>query len=211
MVYTTIKEDLTARYGGSGNSLFDGQSGIANEYELTLPQTQVSAFLNFTTKLLAQLPALSKARKTENKRFFLSLKRKPPKNLDQQLEVLDENAFTKINCLECANCCKTTGPLFTQSDIARIARAKGQKPGRFIETYLRIDEEGDYVLRELPCPFLGEDNYCSIYDIRPKACREYPHTRQRKFQNHADLHLCNVAICPAAYLVVEALKENVDF
>ena len=154
---------------------------------------------------------MAAARQKENKRFFRQLKKKTPKNLDSLLIELDAEAFQQIDCLSCANCCKTTGPLFTASDINRIAKLMRLKPREFIATYLRVDEEGDHVLQQLPCPFLNTDNTCSIYEHRPKACREYPHTTQRKFQNYGNLHLKNVAICPAAYRVVERLKEKVDF
>ena len=127
------------------------------------------------------------------------------------MQELDAEAFQQIDCLSCANCCKTTGPLFTPTDIDRIAKRMRMKPGAFVSAYLRMDDEGDHVLQQLPCLFLNPDNTCSIYDYRPKACREYPHTTQRKFQNHASMHLKNVAICPAAHRVVERLKERVDF
>lgn len=164
-----------------------------------------------TTDLLRELPTLATARQKENKRFFRQLKRKTPKNLDSLLLELDAEAFQQIDCLKCANCCKTTGPLFTSADINRIARIMRMKPVDFIAAYLRVDEEGDHVLQQLPCPFLDADHTCAIYEYRPKACQDYPHTTQRKFQNYAALHLKNVAICPAAYRVVERLKERVDF
>ena len=164
-----------------------------------------------TEDQLNELPALSAAKDQENKRFFKKLKKRPPKDLDTIMHALDEAAFERINCLDCANCCKTTGPLFTDADIRRVAKALRLKPQQFMEAYLQNDEDGDRVLKQLPCPFLGGDNYCTIYPHRPKACREYPHTRQRKFQNHASLHLKNIAICPAAYTVVESLKEKLDF
>ena len=164
-----------------------------------------------TTEQLKELQTLAASRQKENKRFFKQLKKRPPKKLDGLLVELDKEAFEQIDCLTCANCCKTTGPLFTSTDINRIARVLRLKPLDFIESYLRVDDEGDYVLQELPCAFLNADNTCSIYEHRPKACREYPHTTQRKFQNYASLHLKNVAICPAAYRVVERLKERVDF
>jgi len=164
-----------------------------------------------TSDLLSELPKLAAARQKENKRFFRQLKKNTPKHLDTVLTELDTEAFQQIDCLSCANCCRTTGPLFTNADINRIARVLRMKPRNFIESYLRVDEDGDHVLQRLPCPFLHTDNTCSIYEHRPKACREYPHTTQRKFHNYASLHLKNVAICPAAYRVVERLKERVDF
>jgi len=83
------------------------------------------------------------------------------------------------------------------------------KEQQFMERYLRLDEDNDYVLQRVPCSFLGADNYCSIYDVRPKACREFPHTNRKKFQQIADLTLKNVAICPAAYNIVEEMKKRI--
>ena len=83
------------------------------------------------------------------------------------------------------------------------------KPSQFIDTYLRVDEENDYVLQGVPCTFLGADNYCSIYEVRPKACREFPHTDRKKFQQISNLTLKNVAICPAAFNIVEAMKKSI--
>jgi len=83
------------------------------------------------------------------------------------------------------------------------------KPQQFIEQYLRVDEDNDYVLQSVPCTFLGADNYCSIYDVRPKACREFPHTDRKKFQQISNLTLKNVAICPAAFNIVEEMKKRI--
>jgi hypothetical protein len=83
------------------------------------------------------------------------------------------------------------------------------KEQQFIETYLRVDEDNDFVLQSVPCSFLGADNYCSIYDIRPKACREFPHTNRKKFQQISNLTLKNVAVCPAAFNIVEAMKKRI--
>jgi hypothetical protein len=159
--------------------------------------------------ILEQLPQKAQQKHKENRSFFGRLKRKPPKNLDAVMEQLHTEVFRKTNCLNCANCCKTTGPLFTDADIARIARHLRMKPGVFIETFLRLDEENDYVLQGLPCSFLDQDNRCSIYEHRPKACREFPHTNRKKFHQIGQLTLKNVAICPAAYEIVEQMKKNI--
>jgi Fe-S-cluster containining protein len=119
---------------------------------------------------------------------------------------LHEEVFACTDCLECANCCSTTGPLFTDKDIGRIAKHLRIKPSEFTERYLRIDEDKDYVLQQVPCAFLGEDNRCSIYDVRPKACREFPHTDRIKQHQILNLTQKNVAVCPAVYEIVEKLK-----
>ncbi|WP_076455890.1 YkgJ family cysteine cluster protein [Zobellia uliginosa] len=160
-------------------------------------------------QILRELPKKAKDKQNENKKFFAKLKKRPPKNLDYIMQELHEEEFERTDCLDCANCCKTTGPLFTRADIERIAKFLRQKPQAFIEAYLRIDEDSDYVLQQVPCTFLGADNYCSIYDVRPKACREFPHTDRKKFQQISNLTLKNVAICPAAFNIVEKMKKNI--
>jgi Fe-S-cluster containining protein len=98
--------------------------------------------------------------------------------------------------------------LFTSADIERIAKHLRQKPQQFIEQYLRIDEDNDYVLQSVPCAFLDQDNTCFIYEVRPKACREFPHTDRKKFQQITDLTLKNIPICPAVYNIVEEMKKK---
>lgn len=158
---------------------------------------------------LEELPKKAKEKHTENKKFFAKLKKRPPKDLDYTMQQLHHEEFERTDCLSCANCCKTTGPLFTNVDIERIAKHFRLRPSQFIDQYLRMDEENDYVLQEVPCAFLGADNYCSIYDVRPKACREFPHTDRKKFQQISNLTLKNVAICPAAFHIVEEMKKRI--
>lgn len=159
--------------------------------------------------IINSLPKRAKDKHNVNKKFFAKLKKKPPKNLDYVMQELHEEEFRSTDCLECANCCKTTGPLFTDKDIERISKFFKLKPQQFIAQYLRVDEDNDYVLQSVPCTFLGADNYCSIYDVRPKACREFPHTDRKKFQQISNLTLKNVAICPAAFNIVEAMKQQI--
>ncbi len=161
-------------------------------------------------EILEQLPVRAREKQKENKVFFLKLKKKPLKNLDYTMQELHEVEFRRTDCLLCANCCKTTGPLFTAADIERIAHHLRMKPGKFIGEYLNVDEDKDYVLRELPCSFLGKDNRCSIYAVRPKACREFPHTNRKKFHQISSLTLRNIAVCPAAFAIVEEMKKRIQ-
>ena len=142
----------------------------------------------------------------ENKKFFQKLKHVKSKVLDEKIHQLHEEVFACTNCLECANCCTTTGPLFTDKDISRISKHLKIKPSEFTEKYLKVDEEKDFVLQQLPCTFLEDDNRCSIYQVRPKACLEYPHTNRRKQYQILKLTQKNLAICPAVYKIVEKLK-----
>jgi Fe-S-cluster containining protein len=150
----------------------------------------------------------TEALKKENRRFFDKLKLKKPKNLDDIFHEAHEEVFAETDCLKCANCCKTTSPIFYQKDIERAAKAIRIKPGQFIEKYLRIDEDNDYVLQAAPCPFLDSENYCRIYENRPNACREYPHTNRKKMTQILDLTFKNTLVCPAVLKITERIKKQ---
>lgn len=135
------------------------------------------------------------------------LKKGDKNKMLQALPDLHEEVFSHINCLDCANCCKHYSPRFKNPDIKRIARRLRMKEGVFIETYLKIDEDGDHVLQSSPCPFLGVDNKCSIYEDRPKDCARYPYTSEDVLIKQKSLSLKNATICPAVFYVLERLGE----
>lgn len=151
---------------------------------------------------------IATAKQPQHRQFLTWLKKKKPKDLDQIAQETHDVVFEEIDCLQCANCCKTTGPLFTEKDIERISSHFKMKPQQFITQYLYKDEENDWVLNTLPCPFLGRDNHCLIYDVRPKACAEFPHTDRRKLYQINHLTIKNTLICPAAYEVVERMRMH---
>jgi uncharacterized protein len=148
----------------------------------------------------------SKNRSKENKKFLTGLKKSDTRKLDDQFHALHEDVFAKTDCLACANCCKTTSPIFYQTDIERASKALKIKPGQFVEKYLRVDEDNDYVLKSSPCAFLDNQNRCTIYEARPKACREYPHTNRKKMVQVLDLAYRNTLVCPAVLEIVEKMK-----
>ncbi|MFH1000091.1 MAG: YkgJ family cysteine cluster protein [Bacteroidota bacterium] len=145
----------------------------------------------------------------KNKQTATVLARKKPKDLDAVVLNLHQKAFSHIDCLACANCCKSISPIVTDKDIQRIAKYLRIRPAQFTETYLLLDNENDYVFKSQPCPFLGNDNYCSIYEARPKACREYPHTDREKFYQLLNLSVKNTLICPAVLEVFEELGNKI--
>lgn len=159
-------------------------------------------------KIIDELPGLAREKWQENKRYFSRLKKKPRKRLDLLMQELHEEEFSRTDCLECANCCKTTSPIFTDKDITRISKHLKMKELDFVKQYLTRDEDDFMVLKESPCTFLEHDNSCFIYDVRPKACSEYPHTNRKKFIQLTDLTLKNTEVCPAAFQIVENLKKR---
>jgi Fe-S-cluster containining protein len=156
---------------------------------------------------LAAFKVKAQTQSVQNKKFLSSLKRRNPREVDDLFHTAHEEVFSRINCLTCANCCKTTSPIFYQSDIERVAKALRMKPGDFIQKYLRIDEDKDYVLQSSPCPFLDDDNRCRVYQDRPKACREYPHTDRKKMVQIMDLTHKNTLVCPAVLEMVGRIKK----
>ncbi len=126
----------------------------------------------------------------------------------KKLPTLHNEAFEKIDCLKCANCCRNYSPRFKTPDIKRISKHLKMKEGDFIETYLRLDEDGDYVTKTSPCPFLGDDNYCNIYENRPSDCHRFPYTDEDVFIKRPAITLKNSTFCPIAYYVLEKLIEE---
>jgi len=137
---------------------------------------------------------------------FLKKNKKKLEKMDSVVLGLHDEVMAKTDCLQCANCCRSLGPLITNKDIDHIAKALRMKSADVISTYLKIDEDSDFVFNNMPCPFLMDDNYCSIYEHRPKACREYPHTDRTKFYQIFNLTIKNTYTCPVAYEVLEKLK-----
>ena len=142
----------------------------------------------------------------DNQKKYKQFLQRPDKNkVLKQLPVLHEEAFSKINCLECAACCKNYSPRFKTPDLKRIAKHLKMKEGDFIEKYLVLDHEGDYVVRSKPCPFLGQDNYCGIYEVRPSDCARFPYTDEDVILKRPTITLKNSTFCPITYYVLEKL------
>ena len=151
-----------------------------------------------------------KNKRKENLKFFKKLNNTKPKVLDKIINSTHETVFKGINCLQCANCCKTTSPLFTDKDIQRISKFLKIKPSIFVEKYLVLDDDNDYVLKSLPCVFLNDNNECRIYKVRPKACRNYPHTDRVKQYQLLKLTQKNIEICPAVSQIIERIKLKLN-
>ena len=126
----------------------------------------------------------------------------------RQLPDLHEEAFSKIDCLDCAACCKNYSPRFKTPDIKRISKELRMKESVFIDTYLTLDEDGDYVAKTKPCPFLGADNFCSIYEVRPSDCHRFPYTDEDVLLKRPAITLKNASFCPAVYYVLERLMAK---
>ena len=155
--------------------------------------------------LLKKWKENSEANYSENLSFLNSLRGK--REWDTKASEIHKDVFEKAECLACANCCRTTPAIVDRSDAKRIAKHLGISPKGFIRKYLLEDFNGEMVIQRVPCTFLNTDNTCQIYEVRPKACREYPHTDQSEFNRRGKMNAKNTLVCPAAYEIVERLKK----
>ena len=155
--------------------------------------------------IIADWKANAERHVDRNFRFLRSLKMKNERAVDRAARRLHDEAFSIIDCIQCSNCCKTVSPMFIDEDIGRIAQHLKTTEAEFKATYLEPDELGDLFLKSVPCPFLADDGRCTIYEVRPKDCAEYPHTRKKEFASRTHLHADNTLICPAVFWIVEEL------
>lgn len=160
----------------------------------------------FLTHMSGNLHPNWQKKSAENRKKYQRFLERADKNrLLKQLPDLHEEAVSRVNCLDCAACCKNYSPRFKTPDIKRIARHLKMKEGAFIDTYLRVDEDGDYVLQSKPCPFLEPDNHCRIYEVRPSDCARFPYTDEDVFFKRPKLTLVNAGFCPIVYVVLQRL------
>ena len=153
------------------------------------------------------LPDIVDKSRNDWKKFYNKNKKKL-EGMDLQVHALHDKISAQTDCLSCGNCCRTLGPRITDKDVEKIGKALRLKTNDVIAKYFRIDEDNDMVFQNMPCPFLGTDNYCSIYESRPKACREYPHTDRKRFYQIYTLSVKNAETCPIVYQVLEGLTKG---
>lgn len=157
------------------------------------------------SNILNNWESKSKEHQKQYKQFF---KRADKNKVLKQLPALNSEAFKKIDCLSCAKCCKNYSPRFKTPDVKRISKYLGQKESVFIDKYLRVDDEGDFVVKSSPCPFLNIDNTCGIYEHRPSDCARFPYTDEDVLIKRPALTLKNSEFCPITYFVLERLIHH---
>ena len=151
--------------------------------------------------------------KTTFRRFLGRIESQPPRFLDKLAEQLDPQVWQEVDCLSCANCCKTMSPTFTPADIKRIAEHLNTTPEQFKDKWLELDKkDGDWMNKKQPCQFLDlTTNKCDIYEVRPADCAGFPHLRKKKMADYLHVHKQNVEYCPATFRMVEKMKEQLSF
>jgi Fe-S-cluster containining protein len=146
-------------------------------------------------------------------RYFITRKEnKAPENLDSLMEIAEKEVWQEMSCLSCANCCKVMSPTYTFADIKRISAHLGMRPKDFKDKWLyREKKNNDWMNRSQPCQFLDlETNMCSIYEVRPADCADFPHFHRRPSTDYFYIHKQNIEYCPATMLLVEKLKKTIN-
>lgn len=134
-----------------------------------------------------------------------------PVDMHKLVAEVEKTVWQDVECLKCANCCKVMTPTFTTKDITRISAHLGMTPKAFKEKWLEKDpDNGDWVNKKQPCQFLGKDNMCSIYEVRPADCAEFPHHNKKPFDLYNDTFIQNLDYCPATFTLVNRLRKRVE-
>ena len=119
----------------------------------------------------------AKDRKNSMRRFLTKLGREAPRGLDKKIAVLEKEVWQEIDCLTCANCCKTMTPTFTNTDMKRISAHLNMTVDAFQKKWGR--------------------------NI-PDDCAGFPHL-SKKFKDYVHIHKQNVELCPATFRLVEKM------
>jgi Fe-S-cluster containining protein len=143
--------------------------------------------------------------------FLKRLQRKAPVGMDALARETDKEVWTNIDCLTCANCCKTMTPTYLPADIKRIAAHLNMTPAALKEKYFKTDEDnGDIVNQHTPCQWLDlKTNFCSIYEARPKDCSGFPHLKKKDVLDYTHVYTDNLHRCPATLKWAESMQKKV--
>ncbi len=105
-----------------------------------------------------------------------------------------------------STCCKTRGtkPALSVGDFIRLSEATGKpitelwktKGDATITTYSNL-RMGEFLvslgLLHYPCPFLSQENRCTVYDTRPLGCASFPSLLLESHSEQLDAHYSHYA------------------
>lgn len=145
--------------------------------------------------------------------FLRKLEKNPPRKLDALAENVSLEVWNEVACMSCANCCKKMTPTFKGTDIRRIAAYLNISKKAFKERWLYYDKKSkDWMNVSRPCQFLdGLTNMCTIYEVRPGDCANFPHLTKKKMIDYVHIHKQNIEYCPATFKMVEKLMTRIGF
>lgn len=128
--------------------------------------------------------------------------------LDAVVRETTDRVWAQIDCTTCAHCCKTLQIVVDNKDIARLAQHFGMRTSEFAKRYVTVTEDRTQIFASTPCPFLGQDNRCTVYEVRPQACRDYPYLYENNFRSRTISVIENASCCPIVFNVWDRLKQQ---
>jgi uncharacterized protein len=161
------------------------------------------------------VPAFKTDLKLKQRKFTTFLTKLEKYNIPQIEKIrieADKKAWAETDCLQCANCCRSMTPTFTEKDLERIAPHFNTTVEKFKAKWLYFEKtDKDWVNVKQPCQFLNlKDNKCSIYEIRPDDCRKFPHHLKKNMDDYLHVYKQNIKYCPATLKWVELMKDAVE-
>jgi Fe-S-cluster containining protein len=167
--------------------------------------------MNIITDLKV-IKRLGKLRQAENDDFRMYVRELPYsiKAIDQAVEKAYGAITRKVDCTDCANCCRKLNPSLTLADAKRLARHLGMTLKAFTPRYLqkiKQDKKEVLIFQKRPCPFLKQ-KHCTVYEVRPRDCRSYPHLHRRGFVFRVRQSVENYDCCPIVFNTYETLKNK---
>ena len=66
--------------------------------------------------------SIAKSHKNAHKNLLQGLKKKKHGTVDNLFRQAHDEVFECTNCMDCGNCCRTTGPMYNQKDIEEISK-----------------------------------------------------------------------------------------
>jgi Fe-S-cluster containining protein len=159
---------------------------------------------------LKKIKEVVKKKEDENWQFrsFLKGYDIEVEELDSIVHRLFKEVYRQIDCTTCGNCCREISPVLEDEDIERLSRGLGISYGNFKERFLVKDDKNyseGFIFNKKPCPFLKR-NLCSYYELRPEACRSFPHLHKEEFVFRLIGVVENCDVCPIVFNVYEKLK-----
>lgn len=161
---------------------------------------------------LARIARVARRDAETNERYRVYLKREMPLSndaLDAVVAGIRDAVVPQIDCVACNRCCRTLQIVLDRKDIARLARRRGTTPDAFARAHVATAPDGVQHFAASPCPMLGDDGRCTVYEDRPRACRDYPYLDTPKFRSRSLTMVENVGACPIVFNVWERLKKRV--
>ena len=160
---------------------------------------------------LEEIKQQSEIKSEENKRFQSFIKSFPNLEIDEKVLKLNDTISKQIDCMLCANCCKTLHPAVTHEESKSLAKELKMDAAEFAASFLTADElENINHFKQSPCIFLKEKK-CSYYNVRPASCADYPHLTKPNFKYRLRSVMNNYTLCPIVFNVVEQLKTELKF